>query len=75
MDYWSLGATLYEMMVAKRLVGDPNSDYEARNPEQKWDKMKVRMENYEVLVSKLLRKDPRRRLTAEDFFRRVKETN
>ena len=70
-DEYSLGATLYETMVGSKLVRDPDNETELKNPVQRWERMRIRMKEYDALVSKLLKRDPTKRWEAAEFLRRV----
>ena len=70
-DEWSLGSTIYEMLMGERLVEDIDNKSASKYPLQRWHRMKIKMDEYPPLISKLLKRKPEKRMTAAELFKKL----
>ena len=71
-DMWSLGATIYEILLGRRLVSrkrlreNPQFEYHlCTNINSEWDKIGEDFKNHITVLKELLVKDPHKRMNAE----------
>ena len=71
-DMWSLGATVYEVLLLEYLVKNPDTS-EAIKPNPKWDKVDKRFGEVIELCKELLKRDPEKRMSASRFAYKIKK--
>ena len=69
-DMWSLGSTVYEVLLLEYLVKKPHTS-EAIKPNPKWDKADKRFGEVILLCKELLRSDPDKRMSASRFAYKI----
>ena len=69
-DMWSLGATIYEVLLLEYLVKKPKTS-EAIKPTPKWEKVDKKFGEVISLCKELLRSDPEKRISAGKFSYKV----
>ena len=73
-DMWSLGSTVYEVIMLEYLVKRADVN-EFRKPNPKWDKADKRFSDIIILCKELLREDPQKRMNAAKFAFKIKKVN
>ena len=71
-DMWSLGATVYEVLLLEYLVKNPDTS-EALKPNPKWHKVDKRFGEVIVLCKELLYREPEKRMSANKFAYKIKK--